>query len=378
MKERRFMIEDIKEIMADGPYVSTKDMLHRVAAFFKDNPALQEIRDGKIVTYSFNQACDDIEALGDALIEMGLEGKHIAISADNSYRFVVAYLSVCGGVGVAVPVDKDAPEQHFAQLLAKCDAEVLLCSAHMLKKAEYAKEVCPLLKTVIVIEGEAEGYLSVDKLIEQGRKMAAKGYYHNKKLDLDETAAIFFTSGTTGANKGVMRSQTNLVANIMNCIELMKGETPLVSLLPMNHAAINNDIVSRMAVGKLTCINGSIKDFMANLQTYKPKMISAVPMFAEMILRGIWQGAEKQGKAEQLKQAVQMSNGLLAKGIDKRAEIFHDVLSPFGGIEAIGMGGGAHQPRSGPGHARYRRRPDHRLRRDGMRPADLHEFGHHK
>jgi len=338
------MIEDIRDIMAAGPYVSMKDMLERVAAYFKDTPALQEIRDGQVVTYTFSQIFSDVEALGEALIEMGLEGKHIAISADNSYRFVVSYLSICGGVGVAVPVDKDAPEQNFSLLLAKCDAEALICSAHMLKKAEYAKETCPLLKTVIVIEGEAEGYPSCDKLIERGRKLAEKGYYHNKKLDMDATAAIFFTSGTTGANKGVMRSQINLNANIMNCIEHMKGDSPLVSLLPMNHAAINNDIVSRLAVGKLTCINGSIKDLMANLQIFKPKMLSAVPMFAEMIYRGVWQGAEKQGKAEALKQAVQMSNGLLAKGVDKRSEIFHDVLAPFGGIESIGLGGAPISP----------------------------------
>ncbi len=344
MKERNFLIEDIKEIMAGGPYVDTKSMLQRVATYFKDAPALQEIRGGQLVTYTFSQVCDEVEALGEALIQMGLEGKHIAISADNSYRFVVSYLSVCGGVGVAVPADKDAPEQNFSALLAKCDADALICSTHMLKKAEFALETCPLLKTVIVIDGEADGFESYDKLAQKGRELARKGYYHNKKLDLDETAAIFFTSGTTGANKGVMRSQINLAANIMNCIELMKGETPLVSLLPMNHAAINNDIVSRMAVGKLTCINGSIKDFMANLQVFKPKMLSAVPMFAQMILRGVWQGAEKQGKADALRQAVQMSNGLLEKGIDKRSEIFHDVLAQFGGIEAIGLGGAPISP----------------------------------
>jgi len=78
------MIEDIRDIMAAGPYVSMKDMLERVAAYFKDTPALQEIRDGQVVTYTFSQIFSDVEALGEALIEMGLEGKHIAISADNS------------------------------------------------------------------------------------------------------------------------------------------------------------------------------------------------------------------------------------------------------------------------------------------------------
>lgn len=344
MKERKFLIEDISEIMAAGPYVSVKDMLRRTAEYFGDAPALQEICAGQVVSHSFRQVLGDVETLGEGLIAAGLEGRHIAICADNSYRYIISYLAISCGAGVAVPVDKDAPEAHFAELLCKCDAHALICSAHVLKKAEAVWGACPFLQKVILIEGEEEGYECFDEIAAEGLRIAPIGYYSSLEPAPDALAAMFFTSGTTGANKCVMRTQGNLIANIMNCIELMKGETPLVSMLPMNHIAVNNDIVSRLAVGKLSCINGSIKDFMANLQVFRPKMLSAVPMFVEMIRRGIWQGAEKQGKAEQLRQAVQMSNGLLEKGIDRRAEIFREVLAPFGGIEMIGLGGAPVSP----------------------------------
>ena len=322
-------------LLKDGDYKSTKEMLERIARLIPDKNILAELDEKKnIVYHTAKDILTDVEAIGNGLIAMGLENKHIAISADNSYLYVITDLSIAGGVGVVTPIDRDAQEDLLITLLNKCEADAIICSSNILSKIKNVQPHCSKLQTIITIDKKIEG-LPFLKEIMANAKNAEPNYYRNKKLDLAAPAKLLFTSGTTGANKCVILSQNNLAANIINCLEIKADDdshNTSMSILPMHHATeINTHILTRLAAGRLTYINDSMKNMMTNIKIFKPYVITIVPMIANAFYKTIWANAKKLGKAEKLKKGIKLCKLARLFGADITHKLFKDVFAPFGG-----------------------------------------------
>lgn len=336
-------------LLKDGPYTSTKDIIVRLAKYVPDNNILADLDKKKnIVYHTSKDIFNDVVAIGEGLIDLGLENKHIAICADNSYFYILCDIAISSGVGVVTPIDVAATDELLITLLNRCDAEAVVCSHYIAPKLEALKKDIPNLKTIITIEKKVGDNPYLPEVMEKGRKLAEKGYYLNKELDLDAPAKILFTSGTTGANKGVVLSQKNLAANTMNCFSI-KGENvnnTSMSVLPMHHATeINTHIFTRMAAGRLTYINDSMKNMLVNIKIFKPYVITIVPMIANAFYRAIWSNAKKAGKDEKLKKGIKLIKLLKKFGVDISHKLLKDVFTPFGGnLKQIVCGGAMLNP----------------------------------
>ena len=336
-------------LLKDGPYTSTKDIVIRVAKYMPDNKILAELDKKKSIVYhTAKDILNDVVAVGEGLIDLGLEGKHVAICADNCYSYVICDIAISSGVGVVTPIDVNAQNDLLVTLLNRCDADAIICSHHIVSKLEELLPEIPKLKTIITIEKKVGEHPYLKDVMEKGKKLAEKGYYLNKELDLDATAKILFTSGTTGANKGVVLSQKNLAANTMNCFGI-KGENvnnTSMSVLPMHHATeINTHIFTRMAAGRLTYINDSMKNMMTNIAIFKPFVITIVPMIANAFYKAIWTNAKKAGKEEMLKKGIKLIKLLKKFGVDISHKLLKDVYAPFGGnLKQIVCGGAMLNP----------------------------------
>jgi len=338
-------------LLKDGDYKSTKEIFERLNKYLPNKKILAELDKNKqIIYHTSKDLLIDIEAIGDGLIDLDLENKHIALSADNSYRYIMCDLAIAGGVGVVTPIDKDAPNDLFITLLNKCDADALICSFHMIDKVKEVLPHCPNLKTIITIDKKVAGYPFLTEIMEKGKSLKDKGYYHNKELDLSAPAKLLFTSGTTGPNKGVILSQNNLAANTINCMDTMLASADKyntsMSVLPMHHATeINTHILSRLASGRLTYINDSMKNMLTNIKIFKPYVITIVPMIANAFYKAIWTNAKKAGKDEMLKKGIKLCKFLRPLGIDPSRKLMKDVYAPFGGnLKQIVCGGAMLNP----------------------------------
>jgi len=339
-----------KTLLRDGDYKSIRDILDRLVQFIPEAPILAEADSNKqIVTYNATRLREEVMNLGDGLIATGLKDKHISIVADNCCRYVIADICISSGVGVVTPVDVNASVELLTELLGKCDADAVVCSSRVLGNIDEARKKCSRIKTVITIDRKVEGIPYYEEIVAAGEALKEKSVYRNIDLDLEKPAKILFTSGTTGPNKGVVLSNANLIANAINCMDTIRAvkDNTAVSILPMHHATeINTHIITRIASGKLTYINDSIRNMMANLKLFKPDNITIVPMIANSFYNGIWATAAKNGKAEKLKKGIELCNMLRKVGINKTHSMFAEVFAPFGGrLNMIVCGGAMLNPK---------------------------------
>lgn len=338
-----------RTVLKEGDFQNLKQIFERVARLMPNAEIFAELNEQKqIVTHTAKEMTETFMAIGEGLISHGFENKHIAIIAQNSYRYVLTDIAIASGVGVVTPIDHDANEETLATLLGRVDAEVAVVSTDVLKRVERAREKYSALKTIITIDKKVDGYLSLDDIIKDGKNVKQKKF-ETKKLDPHATCEILLTSGTTGANKGVLMTQRNMTANVLNCMDVIKAEkknNTSMSILPMHHATeINTHILPRIACGRLTYINSSMKDMMNNIKIFKPYIITVVPMIANAFYKNIWANAKKQGKEQKLKKGIKLCKFLSKFGIDITHKLFKDLYAPFGGnLKQIVCGGAPLNP----------------------------------
>lgn len=334
-------------LLKEGDYRSIRDMLERINRIIPQKVLLAELdTSNNLVEYTASEIYNEVMDLGEGLVACGLKGAHIAIVSENCCRYVLADVSISSGVGVAVPVDVNSPDNLMATLLSKCDADAVMCGADLVELMVQMQQSCPRLKRIITMDRKVEGYPYYEEIVGKGKGL--NGGYRNVELDLDAPAKILFTSGTTGANKGVVLTNANLAANMVNCMDsiMTAGDTTSMSVLPMHHATeINTHIMTRIGSGRLTYVNGNMRNLMKNMKVFKPHVITVVPMIANAFYKNIQAGVKKAGKEEKLKKGIKLSNMLRKIGIDRTHKMFADLFVPFGGnLNMIVCGGSMLNP----------------------------------
>ena len=329
-----------------------RELTMRAARLYGEKIAFKEIdRNKQIVEYTYNQLEQERNALGTSLLDLGMEGYHIALISESRIAWVLSYLAIVGGVGVVVPLDKELMEEDIAMLLRRSDADAVICSEAYLPMIMSILDDCPDIKNVIVMN-PAKAYLHKKKdvrfydiptLIAQGRKRLLQGdrAYLNREIDPESMCEILFTSGTTGPNKGTMLCHRNLVADIYGFMHYIKVMPVSISVLPIHHSfECTCHVLGVIYAGTTLCFNDSLKHMMENLMLFKPSMSLMVPLFLETMYKRIWQEAKRENLDSHLRYGIWFSNFIRLFGIDGRRLFFKPILDKFGGeLKQIVCGG---------------------------------------
>ena len=325
---------------------SIRDIINNSSNKYKDKIAIREKKNKKIVSYTYGQLRDDVYALGTKLIDMGLKDKHIAIVGENSYNWIVSYLAIITGVGVAVPLDKELDSEQISKLLEKGDASAVLFSKGFLSSIDEIIENSKLEFAACL--NDTDKYTDVQTLINEGRQLINEGstVYEDSIVNVNELNVIMFTSGTTGFNKGVMISQNNLLVNIEVACKAFGIYHKTVAVLPFHHIYENVcGMIAPITVGMTLFINDSLKYLSKDLKLAQPELEIMVPLFLETMEKSIRAQLKRMNLEKTFENSIKFSNLLLKFGIDLRRLLFRKVHANFGGkLKAIVCGGAALKP----------------------------------
>lgn len=331
------------EYKTDIEKISSFRELFELAAFEAgDKIAYKYKVEDSICEVTYNAFIAKMSHLGAFLSSIGMADKTIACTGNNSFQWIVSFFTVMRSEGVFVPIDKDLPEKDIIHLVNDCEAKAIFCSEKAEQIISDNIDAMPLLKYVICFDrSEDDGmFLSFDRALEKGSHMSACAYLHHPDR-VNRLKMIVYTSGTTGASKGVMLSEKNMLSCVYNGLKISTIYDVGLSVLPYHHTyEANMDLVTSFYRHTTLCINENLGAILKNLQIYKPDYIFVVPALVEMLYSRIIKSFKAKGLYDELEKAIDKSRMLLKVGIDIRAEAFQSIHEIFGGnLKKIVSGG---------------------------------------
>ncbi len=317
-----------------------KDLLEYSSTAFADKAAFW-IRNesGAFRSITHKQFKDDVDALGAALVSLGLRGSFISVMSENRYEWCASYLAVTNHTGVVVPLDKELPVVEKGNLLQRSGAAALIFSGKYAKDMLNIKNSGTPVKYFINmdIDEDTEDFISLRKLVEKGRQLLALGKADLDAYKIDNMAlgVLLFTSGTTDLAKGVMLSQKNICTNIMDILKTVHvtSEDITLSILPIHHTyECTIGFLCFIYCGGTIAFNEGLKRIQKNFLEVKPTVLITVPLLLENMHKKIWeQAGKKPGMKPLLKFMMVVSAALNTIGIDVRRKLFQSIHKNFGG-----------------------------------------------
>ncbi|MCK9547560.1 MAG: AMP-binding protein [Sphaerochaeta sp.] len=240
------------------------------------------------LTYSEVQKL--VIVLADYLVSKGIgEGDKVAVTGKNSPEWAIAYLAILYAGAIVVPLDATLNNTDMIKLMAFAGVKTFFADSDRLKGFD-EKDTLALVER-ISLEKEGEHPFLLDlKAGKQKRRVA----------DVEETAAILFTSGTTGTPKGVMLSHRNFVSDCY----LAQGNMWIYNtdvfyaILPLHHSysmmAVFFEAISvgaAIVFGKKLVISQVFKEMREGEVT----MFLAVPMLFNKMIGALMDGVRKKG-----------------------------------------------------------------------------------
>lgn len=343
---------------------------------YPDNVYLWEKKDGKYAGTSYRETRQQVLNLAAGLVDLGFKkGDRAALVADGRNDWIISELGMLYAGGINVPLSIRLENNEIAFRINHSGAKYIFVSKLQAQKIEEIRGELPNVEKVIYIDGKTkpgENDVIYRELMQNGEKLRETNaaFYDDiwKNIQPNDIANISYTSGTTADPKGIMLSQLNYAANVVQSNGLLELQTywKTLAILPWDHAFAHTTClyvfmykgasIASVEIGNTPL--ETLKNIPKNIKEIKPHIMMSVPAYSKTFRKNIEAGIRAKG--ETLYKVFQFALKVAYKyngiGYDKgkgfrillkpllsvfNAVLFKKIQEGFGGNLLFFIGGGA-------------------------------------
>ena len=331
-------------------FKNIKEIIYNSVKLYPNNIAfkIKTKKDEKEVEYkeiTYKEFLEDINALGTALLDIGLGDKRIAIIGKNSYQWALTYVTNLLGNMVSVPLDKGLQIGELELSLIRSQADAIIFDEKNLDEINKIKNNGKTKIQKYICMSKLEGYTCIEDLIKKGNELIKKENTHfiNMQIDEEKMSVLLFTSGTTEQAKAVMLSQYGIATNIydMQIVEDFRPTDVNIAFLPFHHIFGSTGLLVMLSSGIKTVFPDGLRYIKENLNEYQVSLFVGVPILVDKMYQNIQKEIKKQGKEKIVNLGIKLTQFLLKLGIDIRRKVFKEIIDQLGGKMRFIISGGA-------------------------------------
>ena len=292
---------------------------------FENYTAIKYTKRRKAIDVTYAELKEEIDSLGTYLYARDMRNFKIAILGNNSYEWVLSFLTIITGNNIAVPLDKNLKAVEIAEILQEIECSSIIYDSVYIDTITELKKMNIPLKQVIK-------FSELRNFIAEGRLLLEKGTtsYIYDKVNKEAIAAIFYTSGTTGRSKGVILTQENIISDAISGSRLVFLGEITMPLIPFHQAySIIAGVIAPMVQRTIILLDPDNKRIMEDFRIFQPDSIIVVPSIIEELNRVLWNRDEEE--VRWLKKKIKRTLFLLSHGVDLRKKLSRYTFDIFGG-----------------------------------------------
>ena len=192
----------------------------------EDKLAFVDFEDNKV---SFVELIKRVRYFSNEVLK-NIDSPHALIIMENRPEWVYSFYSVWDKKEVNVVLDASSNPNEIAYVINDSQPKTIICS-------DFSEERILEAITIANYQDKAR-IINIDKENIDFNSIGSE--YDNVTLqnpEGDETAVMFYTSGTTGSPKGVMLSSNNIIGEIDGIVEkdVLQANDQMIALLPFHH-----------------------------------------------------------------------------------------------------------------------------------------------
>jgi long-chain acyl-CoA synthetase len=323
------------------------DLMGLAAERYGEHPAVKFKRGDDWVEVSYAEVGTIASEIGRGLIDLGLQpGDRAAVLCNTRPEWTYASFGIASAGGVVVPIYPTNSPEECEWVAGNSESRFLFAEdAGQVAKIAKVRDRLPALEQVIVLDGEAEGAMTLEELRSRGRgREHAEVAERAAAVKPEDPYTFIYTSGTTGPPKGCVLLHGNYRSVVTMCeVESILHDGDVVYLyLPLAHSfALLIQLIAIDLGGTIAYWGGDPKGIVGELMAVKPHYLPSVPRIFEKIYTLVTssgdpakiRAATQLGlKVRQLEAAGQpIPADLQAAYETADAELFSNVRNVFGG-----------------------------------------------
>lgn len=285
---------------------------------------------GAVRDYTWREVGDQVRRMAAHLRSLGVgPGDKVALISKNTAHWIMADLSIWMAGGVSVPLYPTLAQGTIRQILQHSESRLLFVGkldGWPGMKPGVPSDL-PCISLPLAPEDAARSYRTWDDIT--GKTAPLKD---SPVRPADDLSTIMYTSGTTGAPKGVMHSFANFAHAVQNGLKRvpLREDGRMLSYLPLSHV-VERALVEhgQLATGMHVFFAESLDTFTKDLQRARPTVFFSVPRLWVKFQQGVQ--AKMPPKKMDLLLKLPILNGIVRK----------KVLTALGLQDCIFAAGGA-------------------------------------